>query len=44
VNARLAEKYPDIGIAGAVPRVGPTTPTCARRPFDAPVDPTEARN
>jgi hypothetical protein len=24
-------------------RVGPTTPTRARRPFDASVDPTEAR-
>jgi len=27
-----------------VARVGPTTPTRARRPFDASVDPTEARN
>jgi hypothetical protein len=25
-------------------RVGPTTPTRARRPFDASVDPTDARN
>jgi hypothetical protein len=31
-------------IAQELARVGPTTPTRARRPFDASVDPTEARN
>jgi hypothetical protein len=32
------------GTDNRVARFGPTTPTRARRPFDASVDPTEARN
>jgi hypothetical protein len=33
---------PDYRSSRCVARFGPTTPTRARRPFDAPVDPTEA--
>jgi hypothetical protein len=33
-----------IGSDSRVARFGPTTPTRARRPLDASVDPTEARN
>jgi hypothetical protein len=35
---------PDHRSDSRVARVGPTTPTRARRPFDASVDHTEARN
>jgi hypothetical protein len=49
-NVHLPPGRPTIGTevspmrGHSLARFGPTTPTRARRPFDASVDPTEARN